>query len=302
MKKAKPKVAIAVAIYNGEMWLKEQLASLLDQESVSVTLFISVEPSSDKSCEIVRDAAKYNNNIVVLSDLPSSGSAAMNFIRIIREIDLHEFDFLSFSDQDDIWLFDKLASATLLMNDASADAYSSNLFAFDDNKSFLVKKDFPFRELDYLFQGASAGCTYVLRKELAIFVKNKIIVNFDSLPERPSHDWLIYAISRSYGYKWVLDDRAFMFYRQHDNNVRGAVHSMADYYKRLKLSRTGWYRQHVLSLLPFLKQTPDEMKVIDHLNKNRVVDRIWLAINVSKYRRRLKERFFLFIVIIVGSL
>ena len=42
-----PKVAVLLAAYNGMQWIEEQLASILGQSAVDVTVYISIDPSTD---------------------------------------------------------------------------------------------------------------------------------------------------------------------------------------------------------------------------------------------------------------
>ena len=42
-----PKVAVLLAIYNGMKWIQEQLYALFNQVGADVTIFISVDPSTN---------------------------------------------------------------------------------------------------------------------------------------------------------------------------------------------------------------------------------------------------------------
>jgi len=303
MNNTKYKVAIALAVLNGEQWLEEQLRCLLTQINIDLTLYIRIEPATnDDSYNIVESFMEQYSNIIIVPSEENSGSAAINFINLMKYIDLERYDYLSFADQDDIWLTNKILEAIRCLNKSSSDGYSSNLTAFDEKSSFVVDKCQPQRELDYLFQGASAGCTYVLTTKLALFIKTIITDNYDKLPQRPSHDWLIYAISRSHGFRWVMDPRSFIFYRQHDSNVRGAVKNFSDYLVRLNVSKSGWYKQHILNMMPFLSNSSEELKVLEHLKRSSFLDRILLILNINNFRRRLKERLFLLTILLFNMM
>jgi GT2 family glycosyltransferase len=62
-----PKVAVLLAAYNGEKWLSEQLTTILYQKDVDVTIFISIDPSSDASESVCEIHAKQYSNIKLLS-------------------------------------------------------------------------------------------------------------------------------------------------------------------------------------------------------------------------------------------
>ncbi|MFA6687246.1 MAG: glycosyltransferase [Desulfuromonas sp.] len=61
-----PAVAILLAAYNGAEWLDSQLESILAQEGVYVTLFVSVDPSTDKTAELIAGWATRDPRIIVL--------------------------------------------------------------------------------------------------------------------------------------------------------------------------------------------------------------------------------------------
>jgi rhamnosyltransferase len=42
-----PRVAVLLAAYNGMAWIEQQVASILAQTGVVVTIYISIDPSSD---------------------------------------------------------------------------------------------------------------------------------------------------------------------------------------------------------------------------------------------------------------
>ena len=290
-----PRVAVALAVYNGEKWLEEQVATVLLQKNVNITVYLSVDPSEDRSKKVAEYICNKNENVILLSPKESSGSAAMNFFRIMMDVDVDKYDYFSFCDQDDLWLSEKLIEAIRCLESSNSEVYSSNLNTFGLS-NILVKKCYSVKSFDYLFQGASAGCTYVISKNTAIFLKSVIEKNITNFPQRPSHDWLIYAICRSHEKKWYFDSRSFVLYRQHENNVRGAVKGISGYINRLEVSRTGWYRQHILKMKPFLRGTSDELEIINHIESMSLVDRLWLMMRVNKFRRRFREQVMLFFV------
>lgn len=294
------RVAVALAVYNGKKWLNEQVKSILDQKNIDVSIYISIDPSSDGSEGLCLELSKSDNRIILLPFIPSSGCAAFNFFRILRTIDLSKYEYLSFSDQDDVWDKTKLYSAITIMRSKKNDCYSSNLTTFGEamSKNGFIKKNYPIKKFDYLFQGASAGCTYVLSNKAALFVQEKVSLSSVVFPERPSHDWIVYAICRSYGFSWCFDSRSFILYRQHENNVRGALPGLRGYTKRLGIAKSGWYKQHIVGLEPFLNKSAEELKILNAVKKMALKDRLYLIFGVNEFRRRFKERIMLMIVFI----
>lgn len=105
------KVAVLLAAYNGMEWIEAQLTSILHQSLVDVTVYISVDPSSDGTESWCAHYAKMHPEIVVLPEHGKFGSASRNFFRLIRDVDFDTYDFLAFADQDDLWHIDKLSRA-----------------------------------------------------------------------------------------------------------------------------------------------------------------------------------------------
>lgn len=46
-----PKVAVLLAAYNGMQWIKEQIDTVFNQQDVDVTIYISVDLSTDGTYE-----------------------------------------------------------------------------------------------------------------------------------------------------------------------------------------------------------------------------------------------------------
>lgn len=300
----KPKVAVELAVYNGIKWLPEQIKSILVQEEIDVTIFLSIDPSSDGSEVYCRAFAEQENRIKILPSTYKFGGAARNFFRLIRDVDIENFEYIAYSDQDDIWDSKKISHAIRCLQKSNSEAYSSNLIAFDtkSHKHWTLKKNGIEKKIDYLFQGASAGCTYVLSNKAAYLVKQKIGLDHSQFPEGCSHDWLIYAICRSYYLKWYFDDAALIKYRQHDNNVYGALPGIGGYIVRYRNIKNGWYKKNILWIAEFIKGDEYELKVLNAIRRLSFSDRIWLALNSLKFRRYKKDCIFLSIIFLMGAI
>jgi rhamnosyltransferase len=218
-----PKFAILLAAYNGSNFIKDQIDSILEQSNVELQLFISVDKSDDGTEEIVKYYQERDSRVHLLPLGMRFGGAGPNFYRLIMDVNLNEFNFVAFSDQDDLWNADKLYKSYLSMKKNNADAYSSGFTAFWPNgKKKFFNKTGVKKKWDYFFESAGPGCTYVISKNLAInlqkFISN---INKSILNEIEFHDWLIYAYSRFNNYSWIIDSASTMLYRQHLTNQLG---------------------------------------------------------------------------------
>ena len=161
-----PRIAVLMASYNGTHYIKEQIESILEQRSVEVHLFISVDLSTDNTYEVCCKYEQKNQNITVLNYGESFEGAGKNFYRLIRDVNFSDYDFIALSDQDDFWDSTKLSHAVKIIKNYSSDAYSSGVTAvWSDGREKLVKKSNNQKEFDYYFESAGPGCSYVFRRQ-----------------------------------------------------------------------------------------------------------------------------------------
>jgi len=215
--------AVLLAAHNGTSHILAQIESILQQSGVDVQLFVSVDKSTDGTEDLLLELAQSERRITLLPFGERFGAAAPNFYRLLRAVDLADFDFLSFADQDDIWHPAKLLRAERLLAEQHASGYSSNFNAFwPDGRVRPINKAYPQRAWDFLFESAGPGCTYVLEKVLAVQLQHVVRGAGASLLTIDYHDWLAYAFARWHGFRWVIDTRSGLDYRQHAHNQLGA--------------------------------------------------------------------------------
>jgi rhamnosyltransferase len=281
-----PCVAVLLATHNGREFLVEQIESILAQEGVSVDLWISDDSSSDGTFEYLRDRERIDPRIKLLPPAVF-GSAADNFLRLVRDVPIEHYGYVALADQDDVWLSFKLRRAIEQLARSNADGYSSNLTAFDDRsgKEWPVCKSAPPRALDYLFGGASAGCTYVLSVRAVMLLRSRM-AGQPAPSHGWSHDWLFHAICRSEGLGWVFDDTAPIRYRQHVGNQYGVRSGLQGVVLRVSNIANGWYRERVLENGKFLSNTPAEAEILLRVERLLLADRLWLSIRGWRLRRQ----------------
>jgi glycosyltransferase involved in cell wall biosynthesis len=101
-------ISIAMAVYNGERFIREQLESFVRQTRLPDELVVSDDASTDRSVEIVRDFAAHAPFPVRLLANDSNAGCTKNFERAIRECG---GDIIFTSDFDDVWHPDRLRAA-----------------------------------------------------------------------------------------------------------------------------------------------------------------------------------------------
>jgi rhamnosyltransferase len=299
-----PKIAVCLAAFNGNRWIAEQLDSILAQTGVAVTVFVSVDASVDGTEDWVDARAQADSRIVMLPHGRHFGGAAKNFFRLIQDVDFSKFDYTSFADQDDIWQQDKLIRHVELLQKNDVDGVSSNVMAFWPNgKTKLIDKSQPQRELDFIFESAGPGCTFLMTPWLVNEVK-KLLVDPSSVANQVAlHDWLVYAVCRASGRKWLIDPTPSMQYRQHGKNLVGANSGLKAKVARLIQVSNGWYRREALKVLDVscsLSNKPQLHNLKKILENSGLRSCLKLLKFVPQARRRFYDRIFLALIIIVG--
>lgn len=289
-----------LAAYNGMAWIEAQLDSILTQTNVCVSVFISVDTSTDGTEAWCADYAQHHASISLLPPAGRFGGASRNFLRLIRDVDFSTFDYVAFSDQDDIWHPDKLQRAVAALAPGHHDAYSSNVTAFwPEGQRVLLDKAQPQVQWDYLFEAAGPGCTYVMNRRLADAFKSSLLSHWDAAQAVSLHDWYCYAFARSHGFRWLIDPVPGMDYRQHANNQVGANTGLASLISRLKKIADGWWAEQVVLIGQLIGDSqlhPAGKHVSTRLSF------LKLAFKAPQCRRRPRDKIFFIIACLTAML
>ena len=284
------KIIILLAAFNGEQFITQQLKSLLHQTIQPNKIAVNIDQSSDKTESIVKEFAKTNPEIQILNFNKRFGSAATNFIDLLKNTDLKSFEYIALSDQDDLWKEDKLEKAIHKL-EQGYDGYSSNVEAFwkGGRKKVLVKNQ-PQQKLDHLFESAGPGCTFVLTKRLALSLQEFLKGGqFDQLDNY--HDWLIYAYARSNVFKWHIDSYPGVEYRQHNANVFGANVGIRAFISRIRRVLDGEGFDFAFRLM---KELSVQDPFIQSLFPVSRINLLRLAFQCKQCRRRWRDQIYFF--------
>jgi rhamnosyltransferase len=218
---------------------------------------------------------------------------------LLNQINFNGYDFLAFSDQDDIWKIDKLFRACSILSDNNYDGYSSDVIAFwiNNSKYKYIKKSYPKVKFDYFFESAGPGCTYVLNKNLSIDLINFVKLNLNNLVcISPSQfDWFIYYYSNVCNKKWFIDNWASLYYRQHLFNAFGANIGLKAFYYRITLVLKGWL---FIEANKFIEIINNENTITDSLINKYSINYVTLLLNFKQCRRRPRDQY-LFLLLMI---
>ena len=225
-----PKVGILMATYNGENFVADQIESILEQTYKNWILIIHDDGSNDKTIDIVKEYKnKYHKNMILIDDGIRCGGAKENFNHLLRIAhDRYDFDYIMFSDQDDIWFPFKVKSTLDRMIDVEDKHANKPVCVYTDlmvvdeyltiisNSFWDYHKIYPYHNTlnRLLTQNVVTGCTMMLNKIAAKLV-------YEIPHEAVVHDWWIALVVTAFGELSPMHE-ATLFYRQHRYNVVGA--------------------------------------------------------------------------------
>ena len=285
MLNSRGRCVVLLATYNGENFLAEQLDSIYAQDRVCMLVVARDDGSTDDTVKIL-ERYEASHGLILLRDSKVGGSAAKNFRHIVLAANVADAAAVFFSDQDDIWLPDKMHIA-LKKIEEGADLYSCSLIPFDLERGEMrvLKEQINPVRFDHLFQGLSAGCTYALSPRLFSIVKSTFSDPWYGTSGF-SHDWLIYTLVRANNMSFHHDPTPRVLYRQHSSNVQGAAVGFGGFVYRLKNINAGWYFEQIEKNKTFFHPTASEAIIIDALLAR---DIGFLLSNLRNLRRSFAE-------------
>jgi Glycosyltransferases involved in cell wall biogenesis len=242
------KIAVLLAAYNGERYLREQIESLLNQTVKEFDLYIHDDHSTDGTFEIAQEFAAKHGNIRVTRAEHNSGSAEKAFFELVSAVQGYDYYFLC--DQDDVWFSDKIEVSLAAMQDDVPMLLHTDLTVTDGVLNVIAQSyrkhmaaDFRRVALNNLVvQNIATGCTCVYNEKLRELIR---------VPEFcVMHDWWLAIIASAFGRLWHIE-RQTMFYRQHEDNRVGAsdvkslgfkIHNLL-HNEKIRAALAGSYKQ-----------------------------------------------------------
>ncbi len=216
-----PHICILMSTYNGENYLAEQLQSIENQTHTNWRLIISDDGSSDATLKIAKQfQEKWGNNRLEIRQGPRKGFC-QNFLSMACDADIRA-DLYAFSDQDDVWMTDKLSRAIAYFGDNNAAfpiAYGSRTEIVDEQlKSIGLSPKFslPRSFRNAIVQSITGGNTQVFNQPA------KQLLEQAGMLQVVSHDWWLYQIVQGAGGVFYYDVKPTLLYRQHSNAIVGA--------------------------------------------------------------------------------
>ncbi|HFR3673602.1 TPA: glycosyltransferase family 2 protein [Streptococcus suis] len=231
------KVNILMSTYNGQQFLAEQIRSIQEQTYTDWTLFIRDDGSSDNTKEILKDFERQDSRIHFID---SDKSDNLGVIKSFHKLVNHDrADYYFFSDQDDVWLPNKLE---LSLNEAQNYPANLPLMVYMDLK--VVNQDLEIMT-ESMVKSQSHHANTELVQELTentvtggvAMINHTLAEMWQETDDVLMHDWYLALLASAFG-NLVFIDQPGELYRQHSDNVLGA-RTLSKRFKK-------WIRPHIL--------------------------------------------------------
>lgn len=220
-----------MATYNGARFIDEQIKSILAQTYKNWVLYVHDDGSTDDTIRILEQYQQaYADKIVIINDCSVvGGSSKANFAAIHTWVTKHmPSDYYMFSDQDDVWLPNKVEITLRRIVEVERRKQGpvlvhTDLQVVDENLSVLGESFIRYRALNpkytdlphLLIQNNVTGCTMCWNKELNALLD----LTSDNVA---MHDWWITLVASVFGSISYVSQSTIL-YRQHGSNVVGAT-------------------------------------------------------------------------------
>ena len=231
------KVNILMSTYNGQQFLAEQIRSIQEQSYTDWTLFIRDDGSSDNTKEILKDFERQDSRIHLID---SDKSDNLGVIKSFHKLVNHDrADYYFFSDQDGVWLPNKLE---LSLKEAQNYLADLPLMVYMDLK--VVNQDLEIMT-ESMVKSQSHHANTELVQELTentvtggvAMINHALAEMWQETDDILMHDWYLALLASAFG-NLVFIDQPGELYRQHSDNVLGA-RTLSKRFKK-------WIRPHIL--------------------------------------------------------
>ncbi len=204
-------VSVAMATYNGEKFIMEQITSILKNLTEYDELVISDDGSKDKTAEIVKELMKQDTRIHFF--LNSGKGVKQNFENAIRHCQ-NKYIFLC--DQDDIWNENKVETVLKTFQETGKKIVLHNASLIDGSGNDIPATVYDYRNskagyLKNLYKNSYMGCCMAFDASI-----------LDTVLPIPDvvdmHDSWIGLLGDLHHWVCVIPD-ILIKYRRHGNNV-----------------------------------------------------------------------------------
>lgn len=265
-----------MSTYNGEKYLNEQMDSILNQKNIEVDILVRDDGSTDNTLNILKEYIKKYKNISYYTG--TNLRSAKSFMNLL--FTAKEYNYYAFSDQDDVWDKNKLYVAVSKLKEGY-NLYGGKKSIVDSElKKMNCEDEIPFSLNlgSVILRCRIAGCTMVFDKKLReeLLKYNPKVLSM--------HDSWVLKVAASIG-KIFYDQKEYILYRQHSNNVVGAKKNFIKQFKERILNLKKRKEQSSVRIL-MARELYDNYS--DFLSKNDKENLYYFVNYKENYEYRLK--------------
>ncbi len=262
------RVLVLLSSYNGQKHIREQIQSIMDQETeYQIDLRIRDDGSTDNTCQIVDEMQlEYPDRIELIRGERTGYNAS--FFSLINSA--YGYTYYALSDQDDVWLPNKIQAACERLdkeNNNSPLLFASTSYLVGDDLKPYGKTRRKLREFstyNTIIQNICPGHTQVMNNSLLELVKG----NIDTSRIYVYDSWIT-NMAVLYG-KVIFSNDSFAYYRQHNANQLGSgvgyIGQLFTSSKRTKSGDGSRYRKQIEYFVDMNKEKLSQENMLDELN------------------------------------
>ncbi len=210
----KPLVSVVMCTYNGHAYLKDQIESILTQTYTHFELIISDDASIDGTRQILKQFE--NTDRVRIFYQESNLGIAANYSFVCSKA---KGKFIAFSDQDDIWLPEKIEK--LVASIGNSPLVYSNSQLMDQNGKLLEVKLSDWKKM-YSGEDSRGYFLYSCVWGHGMLITRELLEKCLPIPKEIHHDiWIVFQAFMNGGIKYL--NETLTQYRQHPP---GSVHDL----------------------------------------------------------------------------
>ena len=234
-----PWIEVVMPVFNGELYLEDQIASIYSQTLTPRRLLIRDDGSTDSSFELLVKLKSTYGDWLYLFPKGSNLGCTKNINLLLEETTA---PYISLSDQDDVWLPDKLEISFKHLKKIE-EIYGQNMPALIHTDLRLVDSSLSDMGLNYtskqlinpLLTSPSSLCLTNVVTGCTILCNRLLLERALPIPEQALvHDWWIALVASVFGRIHFIPISTIL-YRQHQHNAIGAK----------GLGWTYWYRRFI---------------------------------------------------------
>lgn len=202
------KISIALATYNGEKYLQEQLNSILEQSMLPDEVVVSDDHSKDKTTEILNEF-KSNAPFEVIVIKNKESGLSKNFNNALMNT---TGDLVFMCDQDDVWFSRKIEKVFhFFKNHPDCQVAIHDVMFCDHNLNELKQTKIQrFKILCKSVDSYDSG--------MATTVKNTFLKNCLPVPDGMTYDSWIHSCANTLNVKCIINE-VYAYYRRHSKSV-----------------------------------------------------------------------------------